>query len=408
MITFSGLCQYFSEITLYLATVRFIFGLIGEIQSSLPVAGIFLAAGIVSAFFSRFKGFIAYLPIVLIVPVFIMARSVADFVCLLPLAVILFFHIQRKRWVCDGVVLQGSLKAGLGMFLFVVLAAAVAGKASQLSVEAIPMFVLFMGLVILAMRVMRNEETGRAGPLFYTLNTLVVALLAAFGFLFSNSWLLNAVRSCFKALYDYVIGPLLMGFSYVVIVIPMALGWLLEKVEFKEPEPLEETLQGFFGNENMEQLFEENEAAAPPQWLPKIFAAIGIIAFLVVAFFIIRKLVDYSSGRQPSGGNLSRTAVSAEDGPKRRRGFRNTPADAVRACYRKYLDICEEYTIPVDGSIASDEIASRSKSHTGEDATDGLRDLWLPARYSESGSTEEDAKQAKQYLKNIKKKVKEE
>lgn len=408
MITFSGLCQYFSEITLYLATIRFVFGLIGEIQAPWPVAGIFLAAGIVSAFFSRFKGFAAYLPLALVIPAFVMARSVTDMVCLAPLAVLLFFHIKRRRWNCDGVVLQGSLKAGLLIFVFIILTAAVSGKVDRLSEESIPMFVLFMSLVVLGMRVLRNEEMGKTGPVFYILNALVVALVAACGFLFSNSWLLGTIKTGLKLLYDNVLGPLLMGVTYIIIIFPMFLGWLLDKIQLKEPEPMEEVFDTVFGNDELKDLYEDMEKRVPPEWVPKLFTAFGIIIFLVVAFLIIRKIVDYASDRKPTGGDFDRSTIREEIVPRRRRGLRNTPADAVRACYRKYLDICEDFTIPVDGSIASDEIAARSGYRTGEDATGALRDLWLPARYSESASTEEDAKQAKQYLKEIKKNIKQE
>ena len=403
MISFSGLCQYFSEITLYLSTVRFIFALIGEIQNPWPVAGIFLGAGIISASFSRFEGFKAYLPMLLVIPSYLMAESVTDMVCITPLAVLLFFHIMRKRWSSDSVVLLGSLKAGLGMFFFVLVAAAVAAKIPMLTAESVPLFVLFMGTVILGMRVLRNEEMGKTGPVFYILNTLLVALIAGVGFVFSNSWLLGAVKTCLKFLYDKILGPILMGVTYVVIILPMLLGWLLDRIQLKEPEPVEEVFENVFGNDELQDLYEEMEKKIPPEWVPKLFAAFGIIIFLIIAFLIIRKLVDYSSAKKPSGGSFERMSVAGEDAPKKRRRRRNTNADAVRACYRKYLDICEDITIPVDGSIASDEIAARSRHCTGDGPTGALRQLWLPARYSENASTEEDAKLAKQYLKEIKK-----
>ena len=407
MMSFSGLCQYFSEITLYLATVRFVFTIIGDIQAPWPVAGIFLVAGIISAFFSRFKGFAAYLPLVLVLPAFFMAKSAADIVCLVPLAGLLFFHIYRKRWNCDGVVLLGSLKAGLLAFVFIVLFAAVGTHMNELKREAIPMLVLFMSLVILGLRVLRNEEMGKTGPLFYLLNTAVVALVAASGFLFSNSWLLNSIKTVFKLFYDKVLGPILMGLTYVVIILPMALGWLLDKIELKEPEPFEEVLENVFSEGEYENLIEDAEYHTTPEWIPKLFTALGILLFLFICFLVIRKLVDTYSQRQPSGGKFTRTSIDEEAPRRRRHVHRNSSDDAIRTCYRKYLDICEDFDIPVDGTLASDEIATYSGPRTGEEPTAGLRRIWLPARYSENVSTDEDARKAKQYLKEIKRKVKE-
>lgn len=404
---FSGICEYLSQMCLYLATVRFVFTFLGEIQSPWPVAGIFLAAGITAGVFSRFKGFKAYLPMLLVVPAFILSPTIISAVTLVPMVMLLGFRIYKNSWKGDSVVIRGSITAGLIAYAFILMISAVSAHYPVMVAESIPFFVLFLMLCILGLRVLRNEESGRTSFVFYALNTAIVVLVALSGFIFSNSWLLNAVKTGLKAAYDYVIGPLLMGFAYIVIIIPLALGWLLEKLKTKEGEVMELEMDFALTDEEKEEMLGDLEQKVPPEWVGKFFAALGIVIFLVICFFVIRKLVTDNGRAERSGGKLTRVTIDEEEAPRRRRrSLRNTAADAVRACYRKYLNICDGMSIPVDGTYASDEIAYRSEGVTGTEPTQKLRSLWLPARYSDEDSSEEDVKLAKQCIKEIKKQIK--
>ena len=233
MICVSGICQYFAEVCLYLSTLRFIFTFFAEIQAPGPVAGIFFAAGIASAFFSRFKGFKAYLPLLLTLPAFFLAGNIASVITLIPLEMLLLMHIRKKGWKSDSVVIRGMMGPGAFLFVFILLAASLGDHFPVFRDQAIPFFTSFLGLTVLALRIMRNEDAGRTDARFYLLNLGLVCLVGGAGFLFSSRLLIGAVKAVAGTFYKYIIAPLFMLFAYAAMVIPLAVGWLLRNVKLE-------------------------------------------------------------------------------------------------------------------------------------------------------------------------------
>ena len=403
MICISGICQYFAEVCLYISTLRFAFIFFAELQAPAPVAALFCAAGIAASALSRFKGIVPYLSVLVTAPLFFLAGNTASIIALIPLEMLLIMSIRRNGWKGDSVILRGLLTPGALMVILIIFAASISDRFPEFKEQALPYFICFLGLVILALRVLRNEDAGRTDAKFYILNLLLVCLVCAAGFLLSSNLLMNALKAVTSTVYRFIIAPLFMAVAYVTMMVPLVIGWLLRNVKMHEPESLTEEIELVTNGEDLLETFAETTDTSP-EWIGTVFTILVILIFLLICFVIIRKIVDNAGRRNLSDVVMERTSTDSEmPEKKRRRIFRSGPADTIRACYRKYLEICADLMIPIDGTIASDGIADRSEGKTGRDVTRALRRLWLPARYSEEASTEEDAKQAKLLLKEIKK-----
>ena len=403
MISISGLCQFFAEVCLYISTIRFAFIFFAEISPPAPVAVFLCVAGIAASFCSRFKGIVPYLPMLLTVPAFFFAGNLASIIALIPLEMLLFMIIRQNGWKGDSVVLRGLLTPGAILIVFMILAASIGDRFPEFKDQALPFFISFLGLVILGLRILRNEDSGRTDAKFYILNIGLVCLVCASGFLFSSKILLAAIKAVAGVIYRFIIAPFFMLFAYVTMMVPLFIGWLLRKVKLKDQMTLQQEIQLVTNDQDMLEAIAETTETSP-EWIGTVATILFVLIFLFICFIVIRKIVDNAGGTKLSDVAMTRSETDAEmPEKKRRRIFRSGPADTVRACYRKYLEICRDLMIPTDGTIASDRIADRSEGRTGREETRALRRLWLPARYSEEASTDEDAKQAKLLLKEIKK-----
>ncbi len=196
--------------------------------------------------------------------------------------------------------------------------------------------------------------------------------------------------------------------KYSYLLICKLLGWLLS---LKEPT-------GHIGNyieitpsptpEGNWTLDDAPYTTAPPVTTGKgdYKPAIGIlilIALLAVALFAVLRIRKKNAEEADSAGDI-RTRIKKdskkESGSKiRALGNRN----AVRRCYRRFMQLCLKKKIAISKSMTAREITdSAKKIGFLPDECDSLMRIYLLARYSQSAVSDDDARLANRLLRRIK------
>ncbi len=391
----SGLC---SELCLYMASVGYLVSLFGETRAPLWYFGVFFVCGLLCALLRNKKGFLRFVPLVVLAAAFPGADSAAAVILPIPAVFLLALKAKNRVWLADY-----DRTKSLSSFGFVVLpvdifAAFVISAFEKMAARALPFFIVWMLLSILNLRMLRSPSVMNAKT--RTLNVLLVLLIALAGFGLSRDACVKAALSAASAVYTYAVMPVILAVIIIVSALPVLFAWLLSLLS-----------RLFGGNsgtgespmleENMEAIYNTIEQAETPEWLIWLAAALGAAAFVFAVCAVIRRLVGRSGPAVRAPEQPGHAAAAVESVPRRLRRFGKAPADVVRNSYRKYLVLCGKRGIPVDGSAASDDICRMSESlHPGSGAEE-LRELWLPARFSGGPVSQDDARAAKQALKDI-------
>jgi len=255
--SFSGYCLYLSELCLYLSTAGCMFSLFCDTNEKL-LLGVFALAGLVSMLFSKKNNWVRFVPMALVLPAFLYAPSTGAIVLAIPMVMLLGFHVLRQSWNGVSSQIVDMMKTGAGLFFLTLLVSFVFSKYPVFEAKGIPLFITWMLLCVLTLRVMRNEEVGKTGPLFYILNAALVAVVGFAGFCISSPAFLGVLKSILRFSYDKIIGPVLMLFAYVAMVIPIIIGWLFSFIKLKDPEPLESQLELQSVGDQIEELMAES------------------------------------------------------------------------------------------------------------------------------------------------------
>jgi hypothetical protein len=400
----SGLCEYFGITALYLSVGGFVFSLIGQTAGPFAYFGIFAAAGAACSFASASEKWYRFLPLLLTVPAFIIGHNVAAWLLPVPLLFFTAIKTYRRNWLADTFRLKELLPGSLIAYIFILIVSLLGGVIKRLTAESLPMFVIWLAMAVVSMRLARSEMGLKPSGRFYVLNISAVAALVAGSFLLTSRPVIAAVKAALAWLYTHIIVKVILYALYIILFIPvMIVTWLaniIGEIHFKTD--VFENIEGMA--DDFAEMFSDIEVAKVPSWIAPAAKVVVILLFLLLAFSIARKIAGNRLPKGLSLGEITRERVSGQ-APQRKRQklFGNSPSQIVRQCYRKYLEQCRGWGIDVDGRLASDEIRDRSAGYAGAENAERIRELWLPARYSDAESDEEDAKQAKKLLKDIKK-----
>ncbi len=398
---FNDLLGLLGDFCLYFSSIGFLVRLCGETKSGGFYMAVYLLCAAAFLLCRKLKGPLRFAPMLLMLPAFLAAESIAAWILPIPLCILLALRAYKDDWQAEYGRTKDMLKTGFIACCILLVFLILSEYMEKYSRTAMPFFIGWLLICVLQLRLLRSCQSSEMGAGFKLMNCLIVLLVAALGLLFSSELFVNAVKAAFSALHTYVVGPLLFALLCVIAAIPALVSYLiallLSMLRNEETEMPELDLSG-----SAQQLFGETEFVQSPDWLKNAAIAIGIVLFVVLCFFLIHKLLGNKS-RENSTSGISRESTGLSGaGKKRRAAGGNTASDTVRSCYKRYLELCGKNRIDVDGSIASDEICRKSQYYAKSDDPEKLRQLWLPARYSDSASGSEDAKTAKALLKNIK------
>jgi hypothetical protein len=136
-----------------------------------------------------------------------------------------------------------------------------------------------------------------------------------------------------------------------------------------------------------------------------ILTIIGIAAACVIAFFILRKLSRQNQRameieRREHRESLD-TRISSDRGIAGMLRRRDDPVEGVRHAYRKFLRAAQKEGVRLNGRQNSLQIRNLAAPMFAQEPLDGLRDVYVQARYDGKASPE-DVEKAKQALSQLK------
>ena len=211
------------------------------------------------------------------------------------------------------------------------------------------------------------------------------------------------------------------GLNYVLKPVGRFVDWLILAVTPEKqldptttPIPMPSTppsislqIPGHEGRAVLEENIEPNWAGT--QLVDRATMIGGYVVLAILLLLAIYLVVRYArrSSRKALQEDYLYEETEEELPPekKKRGGSRRiipTPADQVRAIYRKYLELMRENGVRVQKDSTSEEILDEAEQIRLTPAAQRLRELYLKARYAEGSQvTREDVQEASRCLKEI-------
>lgn len=390
------------EICLYMSTVGFLLSGPGGIRRMLVCAAVSLLAESACALCGARRGPARYLPALIMIPLFRTASSIAAALLPVPVLMLILLRCSAGYWRAEYYTVRKLFLVGGTLYSAIFLSFALNENLERLASDSLPFFTVWLLLTVLNMRLLRNQYTVNLDGRFKALNIALILCVALIGLALSSNLPVAAAAALLKAAWIYVVLPILFAAMYAIAVLFAAVVYLIGRLLLAlgigdgEIEPLQ------FDTADMQEVFGGAAAGVedPSQWPARIAIAVGILLFLIIAWFVVRELISRPPKEPDISGEIRRESLpSAAKQPRRNR--RRAAAEGVRAAYRKYLALCAAFHIPVDGSVASDVIRDRSVPYMGAEDTGELRSMWLSARFSGRDTSPEDTRRARQLLRRM-------
>ena len=400
--------SYLRLMVLYIATVGYVFARnIPGMNLGLMLGVSALVSGL-CIYNSHRSGWHKYWPLVLCALYFVPFNGILSILCILPLIILLVRSTVKTTWHTTFDMTLMGLRIGVPVYILMAIFTLPSdmGGLMDLPTRSLPLFVLFLAMTLFGMRILRHEDIEQLDKQYVLINLGLVVVVSAVALLLSSTWLMHLLIGLFGLIYRYILMPVLAAAMYILIVIPyglyMLISWILSKVHYK---PLPQEVEEGAGRVS-QTVYQTAEEMVGGDLLVMVFRGIAILVFIIIMIVVIRKMGGAQERVSYSTAPLKRETTRKEEKRHRSIFSRRSTSSVIRDCYLQFLKITAKKQIPVDGSIASDAIAGRASTIIGSDEPQRLRSLWIPIRYGESPD-ESAAHEAKELLKTIRKKYKE-
>ena len=354
---------------------------------------------VLSSLLSRKKAQLRFLPLSLLASAFFFIRGFADFLLYLPPLIYCAYICVRADFEPD---YEGSASyfrtaaPALSAALLLVVIFGGAGAAAKV----LGYFVVFLVSGVLMLRLLRHNAQNRREWRLQIIDLALLVLCCGAALFFSSGAFLGAAGGLLSLIYDKLIAPLLLALAYALSYVFLLFSGLFS-IKGSEGYVLKLNsdnldLKTIFGPEFTDETVQSRLPA-------QLLTALGIIAFLVAAFFVFRHLARGAgkrSARGAMGENVRRFAAYAPAVPflVPARGA----AETVRRCYRKFLLAMKSRGFTLSPSDTSESVLAASKGTFDPALAGELREIYIRARYSPASVTKADAKRAKELSAKLK------
>ena len=352
------------------------------------------------------KRAVSFLPLLLTAAAFIFTKTAVDYILTIPMVIYLFVLVLKDK-------ISVSYESSLDRFYLLlkiapvgILFTVLASNKDGFTEVMLPYFFFFLIVSIMLLRMLRHSDQVNSDNKFRLMNTLEIGAVCGLGWLLST----GAILSIFKAVGNftmlYILRPIFTGGLYVFGLI----AWVFRKIfgliniEFEERDLSELRI----GEEAldpgemavMEFYAEEAEKGGDAQIMQYLGIAIGVIVFAVLAIILFRVLMRV--GRKGVDNHFGdyRESIDLDPGEDK---LGRSPRDRVRAMYRKFLHMCVRAGLDPDLNLNSRDVNKAMGKNFDMPAMDGLREVYIRARYSSGEITDDDVKTAKQMLERTRK-----
>ncbi|MBQ9535069.1 MAG: DUF4129 domain-containing protein [Clostridia bacterium] len=401
-------CKILCDISFYFLFAGLFGSFLGLSGPMLPAAGIILLCALLCFYCDRRRPALRYIPLAGLLSCALLIRSAADAVILLLPCLWLALTVHRRRMFPERGEASDAFFLILKILPLLLVIALVIGDFELIKRYCMPYLLAYLLGSVTLLRMLRHDAETMEQPRFRLLNAGALALLCLLCLLVSSEAALAAMGAGLRALYFYLIAPLLTVAGYAMAALGTVLYYILKLLLTpfisKEQRIMQQT-----PGEAVEELLEQSERI-PPAILGVLVRVFWVLLLLLILFLIFRRLMGRRSGAERGDGGL-RQSRERLDSPAERRAQSVLARDAraqVRRAYRRFLRFCTENGVSLRRSDTSRLIADSAASALPdcEGEIDAMRDIYIAARYSEHEISADDAKAARQRLAEIKKRVK--
>ena len=347
------------------------------------------------------KRWLRMLPLALCAAAFIFTKTPVDYVETVPMVIYLFIVVLKEKMTIAYestldrfYLLLKIMPVGI---LFTILASNMDGFTEVM----MPYLFFFLIVYVMLLRMLRHSDQVNTDNKFRLMNTLEIAAVCGLGALLSTGYIINIFKFIGNCTMNYILRPVFTGGLYVFGLIMWPIRKLfglididLEDYDFSELQIGEEAIdEGEMAV--MEFYAEEAAKGGDAQIMQYLGIGIGVIVFIVLAIILFRILMHV--GRKGVDNHFGdfRESIDADPGEEK---LGRSPRDRVRSLYRKFLHMCVRAGLDPDLNLNSREVNAAMSKKFDKLAMEGLRDVYIRARYSTSEITDDDVKVAKNML----------
>lgn len=346
------------------------------------------------------------LPLLLAGAAFIFTKTPVDYVVTIPMVIYLCIVVLKEKMSIAYEQTLDRFYLLLKIMPVAILFTILAGNKKGFTEVMLPYFFFFLIVTVMLLRMLRHSEQVNSDNKFRLMNTLEIGAVCALGWLLSTGYILSIFKAVGYFVMDYILRPIFTGGLYVFGLIMWPIRKLtgmididLEDYDFSELNIGEEAADA--GDMAVMEFYAEEAAkGGDAQIMQYVGIAVGAIALIVIGIILFRILMRV--GRKGVDNHFGdfRESIDADPGEEK---LGRSPRDRVRAMYRKFLHMCVRAGLDPDLNLNSREVNQAMGKNFDMPAMDGLREVYIRARYSTGEISEDDVKEAKQMLERTRK-----
>lgn len=354
------------------------------------------------SFMLRGKGRLRFLPIALsVLCVLLPGTSIGGIIVLIMPVLYCAYVMAKELYVPEWDSQVSTFSLYWKLFFLLIPIGALAGKISIIYSFVIPCGILTLVCLVLLMRSLRHEQEIYTSRKYQIVNLgilLAVGLLALF---LSSDLFLGAVVAFFKAIYTYIVSPILLVIIYVILAVMKVLAWLFSFIKFKAQPKNEEIklnmtgTQDIFGDLN-------DEVGVNSETFDRVMLALGIVFGVIIAVLLFRYLTRRNRDRHEAAATTDYRFSAEPTAKKDEEPDMGSAVQKVRAQYKKFLRFCRSEGIDFSRSDTSLDVNYRCASSMPKEDTGEFRDIYIEARYN-GKATKDDVSRAKELFSRIRK-----
>ena len=338
---------------------------------------------------------------------FFFTKTAADKVVTVPMILYLGFVAFRRQMIAD----YDSTLARFFLCLKIIPAPAVltiiaANKTGFMEVM-LPYLVFFLILSVMLLRMLRHNELVYHDHRFRIINFLEIAALCGFGYLLSTGYVLKFLKWLGMLIANYVLSPIFTGVVYVFGGFAWVLNKIFSGIDFHlEDVDLSQLQIGTPIDPADKAILEYYEEEAGKSTAANVitYILIGLACIVLVALVIVLFRVLMRASHRDEDNEFADVRESLDKSELRGNDrLTRSPRDRVRHVYRKFLkQAYKEGGLDEEENYDSREIADLVTRRYRSEALEGLRDVYIRARYSTEEISGDDVKQAKAMFDGLK------
>ncbi|MCL2323663.1 MAG: hypothetical protein FWC47_16350 [Oscillospiraceae bacterium] len=367
---------------------------------------------VISAFLSailKSRGFIKYLPLVLMVSCFfVIPINLVNIIVLLPPIFYIAYNVYKiKKFKYDFVysdVFFLYLKIA-GPFMLIILFYLYENFMENSLPYSLPYVLIFLVSSVILMRMLKQDESVLKQVKFKILTILPVILTLGAGLIFASKTSFQVLKAVFSFIYFNILIPVLMLIFTGVSYLGLLLYYFLKSISRGELElPMNVDNSAEEINSTQQYLNQNiNYNGAGFQVFKMVFMVIFICFLIFFAYKLFKKFMMRDRGYMVHDDVMEERIPIVKDEESFSKN-KSRKLNQVRLIYKKFLLLCIKFGIPINKSFTSLDYEKLSKDKFKKDEViDGIRSIYLEVRYGEKEASREDVKKIKELFEDLKK-----